>query len=173
MCTFVGCDKQIHCKRLCQAHYKQMKAGKQLVPLYSTRGRSICGFEGCDDIVSSFGWCQAHWGQLKRGSELKPKRRQNGAGHIERGGYVRLRASWHPNANSNGYVYEHIYIMSEMLGRPLLPNERVHHKNGVRSDNRPENLELWALFDQPAGQRVDDLVAWAHEIIDRYEGQAS
>lgn len=40
--------------------------------------------------------------------------------------------------------------------------------NGVRDDNRPENLELWAIY-QPQGQRPEDLLVWAHEIIDRYE----
>lgn len=57
--------------------------------------------------------------------------------------------------------------MSELLGRPLVQGENVHHKNGVRTDNRPANLELW-ITKQPKGQRVADLLVWAHEIVDRY-----
>ena len=57
--------------------------------------------------------------------------------------------------------------MTQMLGRPLLPKEEVHHKNGQRADNRPSNLELWS-GSHPSGCRVEDLVAWAKEILDLY-----
>lgn len=57
--------------------------------------------------------------------------------------------------------------MESVLGRYLLPGENVHHKNGVRSDNRPKNLELW-LRKQPGGQRVEDLIVWAVEVLQRY-----
>jgi hypothetical protein len=57
--------------------------------------------------------------------------------------------------------------MSRHLGRELYPGETVHHKNGVRDDNRLENLELWSS-SHPHGQRVEDKVAWAKEILALY-----
>jgi len=77
----------------------------------------------------------------------------------------------HPRASGN-YVFEHILVMEEILGRYLLPGESVHHRNGVRDDNRPANLELWTR-PQPTGIRVSDAVAWAQEILNRYGGMGS
>ena len=80
------------------------------------------------------------------------------------------RVPGHPRARTNSpYVFEHILVMEEMLGRHLLPDENVHHRNGVKDDNRPANLELW-VRPQPPGIRASDAVVWAKEILARYDG---
>ena len=83
------------------------------------------------------------------------------------GGYIRLRLPYHPNANCVGYVMEHIKVMSDHLGRAILADETVHHKNGIRDDNRLANLELWTSH-HCSGQRVTDKVGYAVEILKLY-----
>ena len=93
-------------------------------------------------------------------SRLTPREQtsQWRGGTTNRDGYrLRIKPEGHPAARK--YVMEHRLVMEETLGRYLQPHENVHHKNGIRDDNRPENLELW-VKPQMSGQRVADLVEW-------------
>jgi hypothetical protein len=91
----------------------------------------------------------------------------SGDSYTASNGYRLKLAPGHPKADANGRVREHRLVMEDMLGRHLAPEENVHHKNGDKTDNRPENLELWSK-SQPAGQRTEDKLAWAKEILALY-----
>jgi len=94
-------------------------------------------------------------------------KRQSGEGYICKNGYKHITKLNHPNSSNRGRIAEHRFIMCEHLGRSLKKNESVHHKNGVRTDNHIENLELWNK-GQPAGQRVEDKIKWAKEFLIEY-----
>jgi len=125
------------------------------------RSRNLCACGAPKQVHSVTGWaCRNDSGAANgnwRGGRTRHKK-----------GYLMTRAPGHPRADHGNYVFEHVLVMEEMLGRYLLPGENVHHRNGVKDDNRPENLELWTR-PQPAGIRVTDAVAWAREILARYE----
>lgn len=92
---------------------------------------------------------------------------KNGEGHLSKNGYKYITKCGHANCGRYGRILEHIYIMSNHLGRPIRKNETIHHKNGIKNDNRIENLELWHK-GQPPGQRVEDKINWAKELLEQY-----
>lgn len=89
-------------------------------------------------------------------------------GYFTASGYKRIYRKGHFAAKrKNGDILEHVWVMCEYLGRPLFKNENIHHKNGIRFDNRLDNLELWSR-GQPAGQRVIDRIKYYIEFLEQY-----
>lgn len=126
------------------------------------RRPSPCSVEGCTARYASNGLCKAHNQRRRLGKPLDTPFRvvaPHGSGFNHQG-YRRI-------GRNGKKVLAHRLVMEEILGRPLLANENVHHINGDRSDNRSENLELWTT-SQPAGQRVADKIAWAVEFLTQY-----
>lgn len=105
--------------------------------------------------------------------KIGPKNyRWSGGRGQDHDGYVWVSIKYHYPKVSEMYpgvhrLSEHAAVMCQHLGRPLYKGESVHHKNGVKDDNRIENLELWCK-PQPTGCRIEDAIAWAKEILQRY-----
>lgn len=156
--------------------YNRLSAIREVIKTHKQHRRYLwkcdCGIEKEIDLIAvKRGNTKSCGCLLKEHVENQPKGESSptwkGGRRIE-DGYVLVYKPKHVNCKSNGYVREHAFVMSQFLRRPLEKGENVHHVNGDKSDNRIENLELWST-SQPSGQRIEDKVKWAEEIISKYK----
>lgn len=160
LCSITDCTSPPSSRGLCRAHYVKWRRDTK----FAVR-RGHCSQEGCLEPHYAEGLCERHRYAVNRyGVATEFARRPKGSGYVTKEGYRVVYVNRKP-------VFEHRHVMEGLLGRPLLPHENVHHRNGDRQDNSPANLELWST-SQPSGQRIEDKVAWALEILRTY-GQES
>lgn len=152
-CIAKGCVKPIQARNLCWKHYQRLRRT-------GTTDRPSCGVDGCVSEAQALGLCDKHHLAYKATTDVvsrktapstpKPPKspRPHKPPETHRGDYVTVRGRG-----------AHRIIMEHVLGRKLSPWENVHHRNGIRNDNSPDNLELWVVA-QPSGQRPEDLAEW-------------
>jgi hypothetical protein len=168
-CIVEGCDQRSEALRMCGKHYQRTRThGDPFMYHGRSRGpHNLCEVEGCREQQRLKGTCRRHYERKRAGVPLDgpvyPRRYVD-----KRSGYVYVvPPEGHPLRGGGRRVAEHRLVMERILGRRLVRSESVHHKNGDKGDNRPENLELW-VSSQPSGQRPEDLVSWARMIIEKY-----
>jgi hypothetical protein len=172
-CSVDGCSKKARINFMCRNHYERLKNGdrgevlkRPTAPVKKYLSGQTCSVEKCGKKIASRGLCSMHVNRMRTKGELGPAQSTKAPKGQRRvcgkDGYVLLSKN----------KREHRLIMEQHLGRKLLKGETVHHKNGIRNDNRIENLELWR-GSHPYGSRVTDLIDHAKYILALYDRPTS
>lgn len=162
-CSLGHCHRRINAAGLCTTHYNRKRDGRpdwdKPIPQRMKRDGK-CAKAGCPEPVQACGYCNVHYTRVLRLGTPGPVgllKAANGEGSEDGRGYRVITVA------GKRYL-EHRWVMEQMIGRPLEADEEVHHRNRIRNDNDPSNLELWAT-PQPRGGRVEDLVRF---YVERY-----
>ena len=162
-CLVDDCQRQQITRGWCRNHYRRWLTQGD-VGTAETQSKpwvlKFCTIPDCSNEARVRDLCSTHYARWRKHGDPSKEPRVP-TGYINPNGYRMI------SVNAVFQIPEHRIVMEKMIGRPMRPEETVHHKNGIRSDNRPSNLELWCS-KHPPGQRVEDLVDWALEILNTY-----
>jgi hypothetical protein len=178
-CQVDGCTKPVKSLGYCETHYMRVRrhgvpgsAETQANTRHSKYADTTCKAEAsgkrCERPATSLGWCRMHYNRWKRTGDAIGKwgaEPRKSRGYTTTDGYKMA-----PNRRNGRPILEHRLVMEQIYGRPLHRFEEPHHKNGIRDDNRPENLELWVKWRQPNGQRLADLIDF---VVTYYPGEVA
>ena len=171
-CEVDACSEKHEAFGFCPKHYSKFRRyGAVYGPFKPRNLPTMCIVENCNKRGPIYGLCHKHSNWKKRTGD--PTVRPPKAEYFKRSSknkqsrYKYVTVNNHPILGT-GSMTEHRVVMTEFLGRKLLTSENIHHINGDGKDNRIENLELWTTF-QPPGQRIEDKVSYAIEILKQYK----
>jgi len=156
ICSIEGCGEYCAGRGFCRTHYMQKRLSGEFMKMDGNV--IICKIEGCDQLGVKKGMCQKHYERIRRYND--PNAGEFKYRHKTKEGYIKVNIS-------GKKIAEHRLVMEGVIGRKLYKHEDVHHINGVRDDNRPENLELWS-HSHARGQKVEDKIKWCVEFLKGY-----
>jgi hypothetical protein len=163
-----GCEQAAWSGGLCEMHRWRVRTTGEpgsAAPLKrrTKKPRLPCSVDGCERPRKGAVYCHLHSERIRLTGSPGPAapRYEKGVVKSRTKGYKRIVAA------DGRRIMEHVDVMERHLGRHLDPHENIHHRNGIRDDNRLENLELWVKV-QPRGQRAEDLIRF---VVEHYPAE--